>query len=395
MASAGTRRWGFLVVSNHSAAILRTLASVTDSYQVMAADEVNGKRLEQLQRAESEIRSADPGDLASRLLLECVNLWLGVVRELSRYRGPKETRSVEHKAAQASALIKNFDDESVNRIIAAFREHESEQAASVALDAVVVLERELNNLAGAHMSGPDPYLVAEGGQDVPLLPHLTVWRSRLLMLRESLTTLRLLESLQERVKPLAEQIEEQVAPILESTELARTEAAAAGHELDEMRAALQEARAERARGELSVEFKELAEREHRTSRWLRTASLATAAAAVVAAALSSNESSWPSVVSHLVIATVIGGASAYVARLASGHRVMGDWANAVRAQLNTVQDFLNVIPSEDARTRIYEEFGRRVLGAPPVNGRETVGEPGAMPVPQLIELANAIAASRK
>jgi hypothetical protein len=380
---------------NHRSPILRTLASVTDNFQVIAASEIDGKRLEQLQRAESEIASADQSDLASRLLLECVSLWLSVVRELSRYRGPRETRSLEHKAAQASALIRHFDDESVTRMIAAFREHESDQAASVALDAVVVLERELTNLVGGYTNGADPYLVAEDGQEVPLRPHVTIWRSRLLLLRESLTTLRLLESLRERIGPLAKQIEEQVAPILASTELARTEVAAAGHELDEVRAALQEARAERARGELSVEFKNLAEREHRTSWWLRTASLVTAAAAVVAAALSSNESSWPSVVSHLVIATLIGGASAYVARLASGHRAMGDWANAVRAQLNTVQDFLNVMPSEDARTRVYEEFGRRVLGAPPINGRETVDEPGAMPLPQLIELANAIAAAKK
>ncbi|GAA4712971.1 hypothetical protein [Nocardioides conyzicola] len=353
---------------------------MSDNVQVMIGER-DGNRLTQLGRAHREVEDHDSGDLASLVLDECIQLWTEVLTAVSRYAAPRDLRARGDIAEAASAAaINQFDQGKVDEIIGRFREVDlNDQPAmhTVALDAVLTLEVQLSEA-----SGPQKLRVlTEDGSTEEVRAYLTAWRNRSTVLKESLRALRLLDGLTERTRPVLESIAE-----------SRAETEEAGKQLDALRAELVQARAERAQGELSKQFKSLAEREHKSSRWLRWATYGLVAVAALAALMAPRASGWAEVVGRLALASIFAGASAYTARLASVHRNTGDWANSVRVQLDTFEDFLGAIDSDDARMRVYEEFGRRVLGAPPLASGD--GE-NAMPVGQIVELASVIAAARK
>lgn len=352
-----------------------------------------GKRIDLLNRAESDISQQDEGQLASFVLQECVRLWREVIETLGRFAilvqdGTRASRS-EFAEAGREAAINQMDQAGVDTVVSSFGQVDLGDPVamhSVAGESLDALEEQLRRLAEPTSSGvvirPKVIHDADVGW-VDSRPEFTVWRSRAQVLRESLRTLGLLDALRRRI-----------APVIDSVAAAKLETEEAGGELARLRDELTQARAEKAQGELSDQFKALRNREHVTSWVFRIVTLALAGMAIAVAVKVPTGAAWPDVAAHLAIVAILGGSSAYTARLASSHRATGDWADSVRVQLNTFQDFLGVVQDDDARMRVYEEFGRRVLGPPPaVNGEPT--DNGTMPIAQLVQLANEIAANRK
>ncbi|MBD8485381.1 hypothetical protein IFT79_07110 [Frigoribacterium sp. CFBP 8759] len=57
--------------------------------------------------------------------------------------------------------------------------------------------------------------------------------------------------------------------------------------------------------------------------------------------------------------------STYSIRLAGQHRHQGNWAKSIAVQLNSFGAFMEPVESGEVKDAIYEQFARRVLGAPP------------------------------
>ncbi|MDP3951456.1 hypothetical protein [Microbacterium sp.] len=363
---------------------------MSDKTQVLLGER-EGQRLERLRRAESEIQQSDDGILATFVLRECVRLWIDAISDLGLFAiapGVEPMRS-EITESQTQAPITRLDQAKVDGIIVGLGSVDLDDPVAMhelAQESLALLDAQLSSLTEPTNSGAGihPRFFSESEDAwIDGRAMITAWRGRSQLLQESLRVLRLLDGLQGRTQP-----------VLDSTAAAVEEARGAGQELERLRAELDHARAEKAQGTLSAQFKSLRTREHATSWLFRFATLGLAGVAIAVAVAVPTGAKWPEVAVHLTIVAILGGASAYTARLASSHRAMGDWADSVHVQLNTFQDFLGVIDSDDARTRVYEEFGRRVLGSPPaVNGEST--ESGAMPTAQLVRLANEIASARK
>lgn len=365
---------------------------MNDRTQILLSER-ESTRIDRLNRAENDIQQQDVGQLASFVLLECVRLWREVIETLGRFAflDRHETPAARSELADAGveAPINHLEQLSIDTLVSNFGRvdlNDSVAMHSVAQESLATLEQQLSRLAEPTSSGVTrrPRIIHDSTAGwVDSSPEFTVWRSRAQVLLESLRTLRLLDGLRDRTTPL-----------IDSVEVAKIEAEKASDELSRLRDELTAAHAEKSQGELSNQFKALRNREHATSWAFRLATLALAGLAIAFAINVPTNTDWPDIAAHLAIVAILGGSSAYTARLGSSHRATGDWADSVRVQLNTFQDFLGVVQDEDARMRVYEEFGRRVLGPPPaVNGEPA--DNGAMPVAQLMQLANEIAANRK
>lgn len=82
------------------------------------------------------------------------------------------------------------------------------------------------------------------------------------------------------------------------------------------------------------------------------------------------------------------GLSAYCGRQSSQHRRLADWAKSLQVQLLSLPAFLDPITDEEARSRIYDAFARRVLGPPPTSASD--GDEAAVSTAQLIDLISAV-----
>lgn len=244
-----------------------------------------------------------------------------------------------------------------------------------------VLDEELRSVAFTPLSVGPPAVFDSNGSQLDTREVANLWLSRVSNLQESARGLR-------RLSVLEHQTKESLAIVRDS----QNDIEQATVQLAAVRADLVEAKSEHAQFELASQFKKLSRVERATSWVFRICTFALLGAAVWVAWLASQEAQdWANALGHLAVVLAVGSAAAYTARLASTHGTTADWAKSVQVQLLTFKDFLNAIEDPAVKHRVYEEFGRRVLGSPPGKGDEAA----PLPTSQLLELANVIAAARK
>jgi ABC-type multidrug transport system fused ATPase/permease subunit len=349
----------------------------------------DGDRVKRLRERQTLLEQQSPNwGLDSTVLTEAIELWIDVLQVGSRFERDNNASPGEQADAEEMAFVSRMDQSKVSAAVQGLAEvspHEQAAAAEACGVALSTLRNELLGLSAASRGASGdtlPRLFADNStpQELDAPAHIAVWLSRAKLLLELLRASRVMAETRKEVEALKSSVTESA-----------TEATAASTELETIREQLNEARAERARGKLADQFKSLHKREASSSRWFRIAAfglLALASYAVLKFAGSASLD-WEAAATHVAIAGLFGGASAYAARLAAAHRGTADWAKAIEVQLETFEDFLGAIDNEATRHRVYEEFGRRVLGSPPIAGED----PGTMPTAQLIELL--IAASRR
>jgi hypothetical protein len=118
---------------------------------------------------------------------------------------------------------------------------------------------------------------------------------------------------------------------------------------------------------LSEHFKTFADRELVTANWFRYGTLASL---VIAAGLAVYfpfvNRDVNSIVSHAIQVASVAGLGTFLGAQASGHRRTGNWSRALEVQLKSFEAFIEPIRGTDAYARLYETFGHRLLGSPPV-----------------------------
>jgi hypothetical protein len=135
----------------------------------------------------------------------------------------------------------------------------------------------------------------------------------------------------------------------------------------EERQKLEEIRAERGQAELASYFKGLKRGQLMASWFFRVLAAALAGcAAVIALVLIGNADTWQEAAAHIAFTAVVTGIAAYSARLGAQHRATADWAATISIQLEAFSGFVGTLGDSDSpKTRVHEEFARRVLGPPP------------------------------
>ena len=320
------------------------------------------------------------------LFVETVELWTDVLEIGTRFVVAKDASPGAHADAEQASFVSRMDQNKVMVVVEALS-----QAPRQELDAMIVTTRtalltlrgEVDTVSSAGTAtGSLPRLFADSSapQELDTAAHVSVWRSRATLLLDLVRSHHVLGIAQE-----------EVAEISISVRASAEQAKAAARQLEAIRDEIEEARAERAQGKLATQFQTLSSRDRTTSSRFRGLSFAllviAAVTGVLLGAFGGND--WQATITNLAVVGSLLGASAYAARLASVHRGTADWAESIKVQLETFQDFLGVIKDEGTRHRVYEDFGRRVLGPPPVNGEE----PSSLPAAQLLELL--AAASRR
>ncbi|MBA4608606.1 hypothetical protein H1W00_08980 [Aeromicrobium sp. Marseille-Q0843] len=133
-----------------------------------------------------------------------------------------------------------------------------------------------------------------------------------------------------------------------------------------------------ANGNLASHFKELADKELGAAFRYRAFAVTLVALAVGISFVihsSSKGSQWSELPSYLPgLALTLTGV--YLARLAGPHFHLGKWAAAVEVQLKSFEGFTGVVEDGGIRERMREEFGRRVLGPPPLFDASAEPTPG-------------------
>jgi hypothetical protein len=173
------------------------------------------------------------------------------------------------------------------------------------------------------------------------------------------------------------------AAATESLEVARDE-------LKEVQEELSRVKAAGAEVELADHFRHLANNERKLSDSYRIVAFGFVALVVLVGFLSLFSGNLTGdrvadAVGHVIVALGLGGTSAYAGRLAGQHRVTADWAESVKIQLLTFETFLLPVTSDEVRNQIYQDFSRRVLGAPP-SSSNPAAEPGLLPMSQVLDL---------
>jgi len=118
---------------------------------------------------------------------------------------------------------------------------------------------------------------------------------------------------------------------------------------------------------LSEHFKDFADRELATANWFRYGTLTSL---VIAAALAVYfpfvDRDINLIVSHAIQVAAVAGLGTFLGAQASGHRRTGNWSRALEVQLKSFEAFIEPIRDTEAYARLYETFGHRLLGSPPV-----------------------------
>lgn len=349
------------------------------------------ERVRRLTAAQLEVEAKDDGGLELFVLAETIRLWSDVLDIGGRYPSAPNLSRTESAKLEAEAFAAHLPDQpNIDEFITRMSSVDLDKEAdvlSVAHSSLLFLDQSLrgiNRVPSADQPFDIPPLLDDRGATLDSRAYVSSWRARMHVLQESSRVLRLLDGFQERA-----------ASAVEIVARADQEQALAAKQLKELLEEVAAARSARAQTTLASQFQDLGDRERNISWALRGFTLAVLVGTVVVAALiPSQASDIEELVGHLAIVLALGGTSAYVARLAGTHRSTADWARGVQVQLETFQDFLGAVDDPAVKNRIYEEFGRRVLGPPPA-GVSGSGEEGGLPTAQIVELANAIAASRK
>lgn len=354
----------------------------------MEASSRDGERIRRLREAETVLDRQRPSwsSLEQVLFVETVGLWIDVLEVGTRFIVARDAGPGDHADAEQASLVSRMDQNKVMAAVEGLSQSPRQDVNAMLVTtraALLTLRGELDAVrAAGAANGPTPRLFGDASapQELDAAAHFSVWRSRATLLLDLGQAHGTLGIAQEEVASIASSVAESVS-----------EAKAAAHQLDAIRTEIEEAKAERAQGRLASQFETLGNRDRTTSTRFRLLSftllIAGAVVGVLLGAFGGND--WEDAVTHVAVVGSILGASAYAARLASVHRGTADWAESIKVQLETFQDFLGVIKDDETRHRVYEDFGRRVLGPPPIHGEE----PSSLPSAQLLELL--AAASRR
>ncbi|MER7607907.1 hypothetical protein [Nocardioides sp. NPDC127503] len=216
----------------------------------------------------------------------------------------------------------------------------------------------LHDARRVHGEYRDHVIFSAGGITLPFEEAMNWWDHRLTAIREAIVHLSLLDHLAETKSSLLDDVQKALRDVKE-----------ASTDLETQRASLKDLRAQEASRNLSTHFETLARNERWKGAALRVLSVAALAAAMAIAwtAGVSKESlaSWTELSRHLALTLLLAGGAAYGAKLASSHYTFGQWARSIQVQLDSFEGFIGVVEEQGARDRMREEFGRRVLGAPP------------------------------
>lgn len=319
----------------------------------------------------------DNGGVESDVLIQSVALWKDVIE-----RGglvDAENNSAGRLRPARESLVAQLDVDLIDQALRALDGLEllDESAAprvNLAFKLLDLFDRSLARVTTA-ASDPSLVIVDEGGQVDKARPYVTAWRSRCLLLRDVLMTMPTAERAAQRAREAAATAAEASSELEASTEKLRT-----------LSAELSEARAEQARNTLATHFSSLAAREKTARNGFRVVTGLLLAVGLMPAFSASDANDVSAVVGHLGFVLVLGAAAAYSARLGAKHQLLSDWAQSIKVQLDTFQDFLAAVDDPSAKQHIYEEFGRRVLGPPPSSesGSDTI-----LTGAQLIDLVTA------
>ncbi|MCS3494103.1 hypothetical protein M2368_003131 [Arthrobacter sp. JUb119] len=101
--------------------------------------------------------------------------------------------------------------------------------------------------------------------------------------------------------------------------------------------------------------------------------------------------SWPDLTWKLSV--LVGGSSVgtYLLRLASYHRRLSVWSNAVQVQLRTFAPFTEQVAGDASKDQLRLEFARRVFGAEPDGTKEKSDEGSGVTMSDLTSLIDALA----
>ncbi|MFJ9389818.1 hypothetical protein ACIRON_13410 [Nocardioides sp. NPDC101246] len=216
----------------------------------------------------------------------------------------------------------------------------------------------LHEARRVHGENRDHVIFSAGGTVLPFEETMNWWDHRLTAVREAIVHLSLLDRLAETKASLLDEIQQALKDVKE-----------ASTDLETQRTSLKDLRAQEASRNLSTHFETLARNERWKGAALRVLSVAALLAAMGIAwtAGVSKESlgSWTELSRHLALTLLLAGGAAYGAKLASSHYTFGQWARSIQVQLDSFEGFIGVVEEQSARDRMREEFGRRVLGAPP------------------------------
>ncbi|MCA2253875.1 hypothetical protein JF710_11910 [Mycobacterium intracellulare] len=118
---------------------------------------------------------------------------------------------------------------------------------------------------------------------------------------------------------------------------------------------------------LGDHFKEIADREARTSFWWTIITIASVLAAVGVSALTvyrAIESRWIETLIHLAVVLPVIGLASYTARIARHHRDLVRWARTTQVLLNSVHAFAEQLEDSVPREQLILEFGRAIFTQP-------------------------------
>ena len=202
------------------------------------------------------------------------------------------------------------------------------------------------------------------GNVLPFHKQMSSWDQQFAMIQQVNQLLGLMDHLAQRQAAMSEAVEDAI-----------NDAKAANELIETKRMELADLRAQEASRNLSEHFEALAKAERRKGLGLRGLAVVALFGALCVALLpevswmpntvDQDALSWPVLSRHLAITLLLTGGAAYAAKLASSHYAFGQWAKSIQIQLDSFEGFIGVVEDQNARDRMREEFGRRVLGAPP------------------------------
>lgn len=324
-------------------------------------------------------------DLPTVLLRDTLRLWGEFFSDGSLYTMPKNAdhsvvpADLDNLLGRAGTLARQA--ESLIQSVISVDVHKDDAIASLAGQLLTLFESALQEAFGRSHARDAQIVDAKSGQWVDASVWRHGWERRRHMLQETAECL-----------PYLDEVRAAAVASVQQTDVARSEMQSAIADLELIEAHLKEARAERAQNELTTHFSTLAGAELVASNVFRAVTGVLLIAAIVVGWRLSGVGDWDGALAHVLVVAAIGGAAAYSARLGSTHRATANWAKSIHVQLDTFKDFLAEVTDEDVKNRVYEEFGRRVLGAPPAaNGEEAA----PLPTAQVIELASIIANAQR
>jgi hypothetical protein len=187
-------------------------------------------------------------------------------------------------------------------------------------------------------------------------------------------------------------VEDERLSILEDEERFRAHAAELAEDAERSAFLLQQAAGIGGSATLSSHFATYANRELWSANLFRILAILAIICALGAAALLPHPQVGDWVNFSYRVAQLVGIAAlaAYLARQATGHRRVSNWAMSMKVQLQSFPAFIEPVEDGPTRSAIYDAFAKRVLGPPPEKGAAST-DGDTFPSPQLLELLLTVA----